>query len=263
VTDENKYREVLRPSPRDITSQSRSVAKLCSLRSRNAFTTRSNFPTIANDVHISARVVSDAGTTPTIRTWQHPGGQPMAGSGQIMRVYDDRAVWASPQPWDLDIRMFDLSPRGPYAKLIRANDLTVRLPIKRANYIVLDLPYFGMAKQQYSNKKKDLSNMDERGWTTAIKAVARSCSKAQKSGDLCTVISPNYRSLKDGHIFLATVVVRTAFLANGYQLYDLAYASRRIQQTQNVGMAVLNNAAKGDRLMLTDIAEIMTFRRRR
>src|SRR5262249_9858619 len=26
--------------------------------------------------HVAARVVSDAGTTPTIRTWQHPGGQP-------------------------------------------------------------------------------------------------------------------------------------------------------------------------------------------
>jgi hypothetical protein len=49
---------------------------------------------------------------------------------------------------------------------------------------VLDVPYFGMAKQQYSNKKRDLSNMDERGWTTAIKAVARSCSRAQKADDL-------------------------------------------------------------------------------
>jgi hypothetical protein len=185
----------------------------------------------------------------------------MAGSGQIMRVYNDRAVWASPQPWELDIRMFDLNPRGPYVKLIRANDLTVSLPLKRANYIVLDVPYFGMAKQQYSNKKRDLSNMDERRWTTAIKAVARSCSRAQKADDLCTVISPNYRSLKDGRIFLATAVVRAAFLANGYQLYDLAYASRRVQQSQHVGMAVLNNAAKRGRLMLTDIAEIMTFRR--
>lgn len=59
----------------------------------------------------------------------------------------------------------------------------------------------------------------------------------------------------------ATVVVREAFIANGYRLHDLAYASRRVQQTQHVGMAVLNNAAKSGRLMLTDIAEIMTFRK--
>jgi hypothetical protein len=39
------------------------------------FTTRSNFPTIANG-HIAARVVSDAGTTPTTRTWQQPRGHP-------------------------------------------------------------------------------------------------------------------------------------------------------------------------------------------
>ena len=188
---------------------------------------------------------------------------PMAGSGQIMRVYDDRAVWAAPKPWKLDIRMFDLTPRGPYAKRIRTNDLTVGLPIKRANYIVLDVPYFGMANNQYSDKKTDLSNMNETGWARAIKAIARSCSRAQKSGDFCTVISPNYRSLKDGRIFLANTVIRAAFLTRGYQLHDLAYASRRIQQSQHVGMAMLNNAAKSGRVMLTDIAEIMTFRRRR
>ena len=43
---------------------------------------------------------------------------PMAGAGQIMRVYENRAVWARPEPWDLDIRMFDLSPRGPYEHVI-------------------------------------------------------------------------------------------------------------------------------------------------
>jgi hypothetical protein len=54
----------------------------------------------------------------------------------------------------------------------------------------------------------------------------------------------DYRSLKDGHIFLATAVVRAAFLAKGYQLHDLAYASRRVQQSQHVGMAMLNNPPK-------------------
>jgi hypothetical protein len=41
----------------------------------------------------------------------------MAGSGQIMRVYEDHAVWTKglPQPLEIDLGMFDLTPRGPYA----------------------------------------------------------------------------------------------------------------------------------------------------
>jgi len=35
------------------------------------------------------------------------------------------------------------------------------------------------------------------------------------------------------------------------------------QNGRHVGMAMLNNAAKSGRVMLTDIAEIMTFRRQR
>ena len=37
---------------------------------------------------------------------------PMAGSGMLWHVYQDRALWM-PEPKDLDIRMFDLEPRGP------------------------------------------------------------------------------------------------------------------------------------------------------
>jgi hypothetical protein len=156
--------------------------------------------------------------------------------------------------------MFDLNPRGPYANLITANDLIVNLPVKRANYIVLDVPYFGMAEGQYSAKSNDLSNMDDVAWTQAIEAIAGSCSRVQEIGDLCTVITPNYRDVPKRNIFLATAVVRERFVKLGYALHDLAYASRRIQQLQNPGMGKLNNAAKRERVMLTDIAEIITFR---
>jgi ParB family chromosome partitioning protein len=188
---------------------------------------------------------------------------PMAGSGQIMRVYEDRTNWARPEPWDLDLRMFDLNPRGLYVKLIKQNDLTVSLPIKHANYIVIDVPYYGIATGQYSDKSHDLANMDEPSWRRAIDAVAMSCSRVQRNGDLCTVISPNHRNVSDRYVFLATTVVRDAFTHNGYELSDLAYASRHIQQAQGVGMANLNNVAKRSRIMLTDISEVMTFCRRK
>ena len=42
---------------------------------------------------------------------------PMAGSGMTWHVYQDRALWMA-EPKDLDIRLFDLEPRGPYEELI-------------------------------------------------------------------------------------------------------------------------------------------------
>jgi hypothetical protein len=67
----------------------------------------------------------------------------MAGSGQIRRVYaseteadiwpQGREVWMKPQPWDIDLRMFDLIPRGPYAALIGQHDLLTGFPpVERA-----------------------------------------------------------------------------------------------------------------------------------
>ncbi len=186
---------------------------------------------------------------------------PMAGAGQIMRVYEDRAVWARPEPWDLDIRMSDLSPRGPYADRIKRHDLRVGFPIARADYIVMDVPYFGMVERQYSAMEEDLANMDLRAWTEAIRAIARNCAGAQTEGGLCTAISPNHLDTKTGRKVMATHIIASAFERAGYDLHDKAYASRRIQQTQGAGMARLNTWAKRSRTTLTDTAEVMPFRR--
>jgi ParB family chromosome partitioning protein len=58
---------------------------------------------------------------------------------------------------------------------------------------------------------------------------------------------------------MATRCIQNSFERVNYILYDIAYASRRIQQTQTPAMAALNNAAKQHKVMLTDISEILTF----
>jgi len=195
--------------------------------------------------------------------WTKPGqivAAPMAGAGQIALVYERRYEWAIPEPWDLDLRMFDLNPRGPYIDMIKQNDLTKSLPLKHADYVVMDVPYFGMVEGQYSEKAQDLANMEIGEWSEAIASVAVSCRKAQKKDSLCTVICPNFRQIKTGAVILTTVVIREAFAAAGYRLHDIAYASRRVQQDQTPGMGIKNNMAKRNRTMMTDISEIQTFR---
>jgi hypothetical protein len=81
---------------------------------------------------------------------------PMAGSGMIHRVNLDCAVWTRgpDQPWDSDLRMFDLTPRGPYRSLIQRHDLCTGFPpIERPpDYVVMDVPYLDMCRGQYSDR---------------------------------------------------------------------------------------------------------------
>lgn len=196
--------------------------------------------------------------------WTRPGDlvvAPMAGSGQIQRVYDDRALWMRPQPWELDLRMFDLTPRGRYQSLIEACDLTQGFPaVERApDYVVMDVPYLGCCVGQYSAKPQDIANMDEAAWTAAIAAVAASC--ASVKAKRCTIVVPAWVDHVKGRRVLCAEIMREAWEAAGYKLCDKAYASKRIQATRTDRIMFLNHQAKRDRQMLSDIAEVLTFRR--
>jgi hypothetical protein len=107
---------------------------------------------------------------------------PMAGSGMIRRAYLDRALWTKglPQPWDIELRMFDLTPRGPYKALIGQYDLRTGFPDvgRAADYVILDLPYLGVSRGRYSRKAEDMANMGEAQWKEAVHAIARICAKA-------------------------------------------------------------------------------------
>jgi ParB family chromosome partitioning protein len=187
--------------------------------------------------------------------------EPMAGSGQIWRVWEERRHWMRPKPWDLDIRTFDLTPRGPYKDRIAKWDLTEGFPVARADYVFMDVPYFGMVDGQYSSHDADLANQKLADWLSSIQKIARSCASGQSSGGLCSVMTPNWRDTDDGEIIMTADMARQAFVDAGYVLFDKAYSSRRVQQTQGPRAAELNIKAKENKTMLTDISEIMTFRK--
>jgi hypothetical protein len=185
---------------------------------------------------------------------------PMAGSGQVMRVYEDRQLWMRPKPWDLDLRMFDLTPRGRYKRLIEPWNLLAGFPpVERApDYVVIDPPYLAIVKRQYSRKPNDIANMDLPAWTRAMQRIALSCATA--GAKLCTVVVPNYWAAS-GEVVLCTEIVRAAWAAAGYRLVSKAYATRRVQQGRADRMSIANNRARRNRQMLSDISEVLTFRR--
>lgn len=185
----------------------------------------------------------------------------MAGAGQVQRVYEARHEWMGSHAYDFDLKMFDLSPRGKYKNLIGEHNLVESFPINNPDYITMDVPYYGMVDKQYSNKFEDLANMTLDEWVRAMAAIAHNCAEAQDARKLCTVISPNYRSVSNGQIILTTELIRQAWEGASYSMFDKAYATRRIQQAQTPSMARMKNMAKERRVMLTDIAEIITFQR--
>lgn len=146
--------------------------------------------------------------------------------------------------YDFKIKMFDLTPRGTYKHLIGQHDLTKSFPVANTDYIVIDIPYYGMVAQQYSDKPEDLANMALDDWKVAIAVIAKNCALAQQKGTLGTIISPNYRDVANGLIIMVTDLIRSFWESTDYVLYDKAYSSRRIQQHQTPQMARINNHAK-------------------
>lgn len=184
---------------------------------------------------------------------------PMAGSGIAQVVYEDRHTWMGAAAYDFELRLFDLTPQQPY---IERHNLLDGFPTARADYIIMDIPYFGISRGQYSDHQADIANMEWEAWRAAMSSIARYCAEVQEDGGRCTVITPNFRDLSMGRIVPIPYLLIKAWEKVGYQLYDVAYASRRIQQTQAVGMAISNLKAKESRIMLTDISEVLTFVRK-
>lgn len=184
---------------------------------------------------------------------------PMAGSGMLLKVWEDREQWYANGAISLKIMLSDLNPRGPYESHIQRCDLLETEPLMNADYIILDPPYCGLVNGQYSDSPNDLANMEPSSWVEAMTKIAYRLADIQPVDGRCTVIVPNSRDITTGERILFPEIIRRIFKKAGYSLYDIAYASRRTQQKQGRGMGILNNRARRGRVPMTDIAEVQTF----
>ena len=184
---------------------------------------------------------------------------PMAGSGMIRKVWEERAEWSEGENRNIKIEMSDLLPRGPYANHIQECDLMEGIPIDYADYIILDPPYCGLVDGQYSDLPTDLANMDATNWVNSMEIIAKRFNDVQPEDGRCTVIVPNSRDIPTGERVLFPEIIRRTFQRAGYNLYDVTYASRRTQQKQGRQMGILNNRARRGRVPMADVSEVLTF----
>jgi hypothetical protein len=180
---------------------------------------------------------------------------PMAGSGMLKRVYDDRERWQKDSDFTLRIELFDLHPRRDF---IRKHDARKPLPI-RADWIFIDPSYYGQSSHLYddelasSNSYSDyLSIMEE-----IIVALTQSLNP---SGRLCIFLPKwsGFRPQDPNHDVPSDV--SSIAIDCGLSWLDTAYVSRGRQQEP--GSATKNNIAKRDRRMRSDTCVLNVFERR-
>lgn len=179
---------------------------------------------------------------------------PMAGSGMLKRVYEDRERWQRDRDFDLNIEYFDLHPQRDF---IKRHDATRPLPTK-ADWIFLDPPYFGQSDHLF---KGDLSSTTEYDvylniLTQVIKAMATSLNP---NGTLCLFL-PKWSGHSQSDIN-RNVPQDTLRIAENSRLkwIDFAVVSRGRQQERNG--ARLNERAKTIRRIRSDTCILNVLRK--
>jgi hypothetical protein len=196
--------------------------------------------------------------------WSRPGDvvvAPMAGSGMIFHVYEERHRWMGDEPWEVDLRGADLNPWGLYADRIAKRDAIKDGIEGPADLIVIDIPYFRLVAGQYSKDPADLANIkDLDEYDNALHRLALSCRKAQRAGGRAVIIAASaYVDHETRQEVQISVRILDAFRRAGYALQREVSSPRRIQQTQNPRMAILNNLARERRLMLSEDVRVQCF----
>lgn len=177
---------------------------------------------------------------------------PMAGSGMLRRVYNDRARWQKERNFKLKIYFFDLYPRRRY---IKRHDARQPLPIK-ADWIFLDPPYFGQSSHLYNGDLASATTYD--AYLKQLQRVIKSMTVSLNKGGRLCIFLPKWSGLKneDPNFDLPSDAYNLALKA-GLNWVDAAYVSRGRQQEP--GSAIKNIFAKRNLRMRSDTCILNVF----
>jgi len=177
---------------------------------------------------------------------------PMAGSGMLKRVYDDRKLWQKDTDFALKLYLFDLHPQKTF---IKKHDATKPLPVM-ADWIFLDPPYFGQSNHLYNGKLAKATSY--KSYLEVISEIIDAMTKSlNPKGRLC-IFLPKWSGQRqaDPNFDLPYDVNE---IAQDFRLkwIDAAFVSRGRQQEQ--GSATKNNFAKSQKRMRSDTCVLNVF----
>lgn len=184
----------------------------------------------------------------------------MAGSGMLRRVYEDRHLWQKERRLALDIRLYDLYPKEPWASKygIQRHDMTTPLP-EPVDWLFIDPPYFRIAADFLEG---ELAKTQDYGrYCELMRRVIEAARDSLRPGGVfCLFVAP-YADITDPEspfIDVPADMYRIA-IESGLRLVFRAYVSRGEQQRRAAGM--MNLKAKRMRRMFCDVCELLVFQR--
>jgi hypothetical protein len=177
---------------------------------------------------------------------------PMAGSGMLKRVYDDRDRWQKDSDFKLKIKLFDVCPRR---RFIKKHDARTPLPLK-ADWIFIDPSYYGQSSHLFDDQLASAKDYDS--YLAVMEEIVSALAKSlNPNGRLC-IFLPKWSGLRpeDPNHDIPSDVSAMA-IACGLNWLDTTYVSRGRQQEP--GSATKNNTAKRDRRMRSDTCVLNVF----
>jgi uncharacterized ParB-like nuclease family protein len=181
----------------------------------------------------------------------------MAGSGMLRRVYDDRHRWQKERRFDLDIRLYDLYPREPFASQynIQRHDMTTPLP-EPVDWLFVDPPYFRIAADFLDGELAQTQDYDRyRDLMRQVIEAARD--SLCPGGVFCLFIAPYVDINEPGSFIDIPADTYRIALESGLRMIFRVYVSRGEQQRRGAGMT--NLKAKRLRRMFCDVCELQVF----
>lgn len=184
----------------------------------------------------------------------------MAGSGMLRRVYTDRHLWQKNRQLNLEIYLFDLFPKEPWASKygIQKHDMTKPLPIQ-VDWLFIDPPYFRTATNFLEGELA--KTQDYNLYRSIMRQVIEAGRDSLRPGGIfCLFIAP-YTNINDPQNPFIDIPADLYQLGieSGLKVVFRAYVSRGEQQRHAAGM--MNLKAKRLRQMFGDVCELLVFRR--
>lgn len=179
---------------------------------------------------------------------------PMAGSGMLKRVYEDRERWQKDRKLDLNIEYFDLHPQRDF---IKQHDAAYPLPTK-ADWIFLDPPYFGQSDHLFKGSLSSATDYDV--YLSLLAQVIESMGASLNSNGTLCLFLPKWSgySLNDPNRNVPQDALKIAEHC-GLKWVDFAVVSRGRQQEKNG--ARLNTRAKAIRRTRSDTCILNVFQK--
>ena len=176
---------------------------------------------------------------------------PMAGSGMLKRVFDDRKMWQKDSDFKLKIHLFDLYPAKSF---IKKHNATKMLPIK-ADWIFIDPPYFNQSSHLFKCVLSQTQNYSE--YISEMKKIITAMYQSLNKGGIFCVLLPKWSGNNQKENIDIPSDIKTLCIKEGFIWIDSAFISRGRQQEP--ASAQKNILEKKNRQPISDTCVLNVF----